>query len=92
MWPLFAAQGITPGDAQAWTDTVERGGVIGVLVLVIVIVSIAVGRRWLVPGYVVTILERRIVQLEEREEKLLDLALKGATVSQTAVTALKQRG
>jgi hypothetical protein len=41
---------------------------------------------------VVTILERRIVQLEEREEKLLDLALKGATVSQTAVTALKQRG
>jgi hypothetical protein len=78
-------QTLPPGDAQMWTDLVERLGVVGMMALVI----LAIVRQWFAPWYVVTMLEKRVVQLEQREQLLLELALKGASVSQAAVSALK---
>lgn len=86
------AQTLSPSDAQAWATALEKGGVIGVLVLGIIVVTTAIVRKWFVPGYVVTIYEKRIEQLEAREAQLLELALRGATISERAVTSLKQRG
>ncbi len=82
-------QTLPPGDAKTWTDMVEQLGVVGMMALVI----LAIVRQWFAPWYVVTMLEKRVAQLEQREQQLLDLAFKGASVSQAAVTALKaERG
>jgi hypothetical protein len=77
----------SPAEAQNWGDTIERGGV--VLLLLLVIVTIL--RKWFVPWYVVEMKDARIKQLEEREEMLLELALRGTSAAETSLSVIKQR-
>jgi hypothetical protein len=76
---------------MAWSEAIERGGVVFLLVVFILGFSFALTKRWLVPGYVVTMLEKRIAQLEERERELLELTYRAARVSTEAVESIQQR-
>lgn len=77
---MWLAQ-LTPGDAQAWGSLIEKIGVLTVLVLFI----LGLVRKWFAPWYVVEMKDARIKQLEDREERLLALALKSAAISEAAL-------
>jgi hypothetical protein len=81
----------TPSDAEAWADTIERGGVVLLLFLGFVTFVAAIVRRWFAPWYVVEMKDQRIAQLEAREEQLLELALRGTSAAEAATTVMKQR-
>ena len=68
---LLALQRITPQAAATWNEILEQLGVIFVLVLALIGIIAAIVRQWFAPWYVVSMLEKRIIQLQEREEQLM---------------------
>lgn len=81
----------TPGEAQAWTEFMEKLGVVGVIFLAGMLFVVAIVRKWFAPWYVVEMKDARIAQLEKREELLFELALRGTAASETALDVLKRR-
>jgi hypothetical protein len=87
---------MTPEEAKRWSDFIEQGGVLGLMVLGFSAFAAAIVRKWFAPWYVVelkneAIAERdaRIRKLEAREDQLIVLALKGANTSENVAEALK---
>lgn len=81
----------TPVEAEAWGQSLEKGGVVLVLFLTLFLFVAAIVRKWFAPWYVVEMKDQRIAQLEQREQELLELALRGTSAAETSLSVMKQR-
>jgi hypothetical protein len=87
MWWTITTQIPGPEVATSWTEAIKEGGPILLLALFVV----AIVRKWFAPWYVVTMLENQCAALKAERDELLELALRTAATSETAVSVLKQR-
>jgi hypothetical protein len=73
----------------SWFADVEKLGIIGILVGVLVAV---VWRQWLVPWYHVVLLRERIVELQNDKKVLTEVVLRQQNVASSAIEVMKSVG